>query len=90
MPILSKIPILGALFRSKQFQQNKTELVIFVKPRVLSNPLTGDQTAFTSPFNVGDNTNTAAQLGNPGISSFNGGASIAGSAGAGGSGGGQQ
>lgn len=77
IPILSKIPIIGSLFRSKDFRQNKTELVIFVRPRVLPNPLTGDQTAFTNPVAIGDNTNVATQLGNPGISSFNGGGAVA-------------
>jgi len=31
---LSEIPILGALFRSKEFRNNKTELVIFVTPYI--------------------------------------------------------
>jgi Flp pilus assembly secretin CpaC len=35
-PILGQIPILGALFRSQEFQNNKTELVIVVHPEVLS------------------------------------------------------
>ncbi len=87
VPILSKIPILGALFKSKQFQQNKTELVIFVRPHVLPNPLTGDQIAPAGVVAIGDNTNSATQLGNPGISSFNGGGAAATSAPSGGGGG---
>jgi pilus assembly protein CpaC len=31
---LSKIPVLGALFRSKDFRNNKSELVIFVTPYI--------------------------------------------------------
>ncbi len=34
-PILGDIPILGALFRSSQFQKNETELVIIVTPRLV-------------------------------------------------------
>jgi pilus assembly protein CpaC len=32
LPILGDIPILGALFRSKRFQNDETELVVFVTP----------------------------------------------------------
>ncbi|BCM90497.1 type II secretion system protein D [Abditibacteriota bacterium] len=73
VPILSKIPIIGSLFKSKDFRQNKTELVVFVKPHVMANPLTGDQIAPAGVVAVGDNSNSATQLGNPGIASFNGG-----------------
>ncbi|HKJ72310.1 MAG TPA: type II and III secretion system protein family protein, partial [Gammaproteobacteria bacterium] len=34
-PILGDIPILGALFRSTDFQQNKSELVIVVTPHLV-------------------------------------------------------
>jgi len=48
---LSKIPILGALFRSKDFLNERTELVIFVTPQVYdaSNPVNkaGMETAKT-------------------------------------------
>ncbi len=76
VPILSKIPIIGSLFKSKDFRTNKTELVIFVRPRVLPNPLTGDQLAPAAVVNVGENTNVAAQLGNAGLSAFNAGGTI--------------
>ncbi|MCJ7750853.1 MAG: type II and III secretion system protein, partial [Armatimonadetes bacterium] len=39
VPILGDIPLLGALFRSSATSVNRTDLVIFVTPRVLS--LTG-------------------------------------------------
>lgn len=71
IPVLSKIPIIGSLFKSKDFRQNKTELVVFVKPRVLANPLPAGQSAFAGVTAVGNNSNAAAQLGNGGISSFN-------------------
>ena len=34
-PILGEIPILGALFRSTDFQNDKTELVFVVTPRLV-------------------------------------------------------
>ncbi len=36
LPGLGSIPILGALFSSKDFTENRTELVVFVKPEVVS------------------------------------------------------
>ncbi|MBV1908680.1 MAG: pilus assembly protein N-terminal domain-containing protein [Kangiellaceae bacterium] len=36
VPFLGDIPILGELFKSKDFQTNKTELVIFVTPRIVT------------------------------------------------------
>ncbi|HHW13740.1 MAG TPA: type II and III secretion system protein, partial [Firmicutes bacterium] len=35
LPFLSKLPILGHLFASKSFQSGKTQLVIFVTPRLI-------------------------------------------------------
>lgn len=43
VPVLGDIPVLGALFRSKNFQNKETELVVFVTPTVVS---------ATSPGNV--------------------------------------
>jgi pilus assembly protein CpaC len=34
-PILGDIPVLGALFRSRQFQKSETELVIIVTPHLV-------------------------------------------------------
>jgi pilus assembly protein CpaC len=36
LPFLQKIPIIGSLFSSKDFRDNKTELVIFVRPEIIS------------------------------------------------------
>jgi pilus assembly protein CpaC len=36
LPGLSRIPVFGALFGSQEFQDNRTELVVFVKPEVIS------------------------------------------------------
>ncbi len=36
LPVLSRIPILGPLFSSKDFRDNKSELVIFVRPSIMN------------------------------------------------------
>jgi len=38
VPLLSKLPILGALFRSKSEQRAKTELLIVLTPHVITSP----------------------------------------------------
>lgn len=48
-PVLGEVPILGALFRSSEFQQDKTELVFLVTPRLVK-PLTGDVPLPTDSF----------------------------------------
>ncbi|MBV2168865.1 MAG: pilus assembly protein [Bdellovibrio sp.] len=35
VPFLSRLPVLGALFASKDFRENRSELVIFVRPTIL-------------------------------------------------------
>ena len=35
LPLLGDLPVLGALFRSKRFQNDETELVVFVTPTVV-------------------------------------------------------
>jgi len=82
IPLLSRLPILGSLFKSKRFQRNETELVIFVTPRVLPNTLAPGQTAPAGVVAAGNTTNTAARLGNPGISSFDAGITAGGGSGA--------
>lgn len=89
VPVLSKIPILGALFTSRRFQRNETELVIFVTPRVLPNPLPVGISGPAAPYAVGNNTNAATVLGNPGIPSFNTNSNFTSPGAGGGSGGGQ-
>lgn len=42
VPLLGSIPILGALFRSTQFQKGETELLIIVTPRLVK-PIRPDQ-----------------------------------------------
>ncbi|MDP1596764.1 MAG: type II and III secretion system protein family protein [Methylotenera sp.] len=49
-PILGNIPILGALFRSSSFQNDKTELLFVVTPRLVK-PLPPDYALPTDSFN---------------------------------------
>jgi pilus assembly protein CpaC len=48
-PILGSIPILGALFRSSEFQNDKTELIFVVTPRLVK-PLSPDYKLPTDSF----------------------------------------
>ena len=70
VPLLSKIPILGQLFSSKRYETGETDLVIFVTPRVLPNPLADGNTAPAAVTAVGPNTTAAVTLGNAGIQTF--------------------
>ena len=92
IPILSEIPILGKLFQSKRYQNFQSELVIFVTPRVLPNPLAPGETAAAGVAAAGNTINTGTVLGNPGIPQFNtGGAfSVTGNGGTGAGGGAPQ
>ena len=49
-PILGEIPIIGALFRSSSFQEDKTELLFVVTPRLVK-PLPPDFALPTDHFN---------------------------------------
>lgn len=49
LPVLGEIPILGALFRSSSFTNNKTELLIVVTPRLIK-PLAGNYSLPTDSF----------------------------------------
>ena len=42
IPFLSKIPLLGALFRSRSAKRTKSNLMVFLRPTILSNPDDGD------------------------------------------------
>jgi general secretion pathway protein D len=37
VPLLSKIPIIGGLFGTQTFRNNRTELVVLITPTVVSN-----------------------------------------------------
>lgn len=58
VPFLSKLPILGSLFTSRNFQRNQTELVFFVTPFVMPNPLRAGETAPVTVFAGVDNGGT--------------------------------
>lgn len=49
LPILGEIPILGALFRSSEFQTDKTELLIVITPRLIK-PLPANYSLPTDAF----------------------------------------
>ncbi len=49
LPILGEIPILGALFRSSEYQTDKTELLIVVTPRLVK-PLPANYSLPTDAF----------------------------------------
>ena len=44
LPLLSGIPVIGGLFGSQHWQSNRTELVLLITPRVLSNEIETQQT----------------------------------------------
>ena len=50
VPLLGDIPVLGALFRSSQFQKNETELVIIVTPHLVKPVDMAKQTLPTDQF----------------------------------------
>jgi len=52
-PVLGNIPFLGALFRSSEFQNDKTELIFVVTPRLVK-PLPPDYKLPTDSFNPPD------------------------------------
>jgi pilus assembly protein CpaC len=43
LPLLGDLPVLGALFRSKRFQNKETELVVFVTPTVMTSQSPGQR-----------------------------------------------
>lgn len=60
VPLLGNIPILGALFRSTQFQKGETELLIIVTPRLIK-PIRPDQVRLPTD-RVADPTSAQAVL----------------------------
>ena len=49
LPFLGEIPVLGALFRSSDFQTDRTELVFIITPHLVK-PLTGEVTLPTDAY----------------------------------------
>lgn len=50
-PVLGDIPILGALFKSEQFQKQETELVILVTPRLVK-PIVADEQSLPTDYYI--------------------------------------
>jgi general secretion pathway protein D len=48
IPVLGDIPLLGAIFRSKETTKNNTELLVFITPIVVDNPDDADR--FNVPY----------------------------------------
>jgi len=46
VPILSKIPILGSLFQSRRFENNESELAIFLTPTIKRVPVNSELTEY--------------------------------------------
>jgi pilus assembly protein CpaC len=36
VPLLGEIPVIGALFRSKAFQKNESELIVVISPKLVA------------------------------------------------------
>jgi pilus assembly protein CpaC len=50
LPLLSRLPVLGPLFSSRDFEESKSELVIFVRPSILED----EEDASPSQAHLGD------------------------------------
>lgn len=61
-PILGDIPLLGALFRSKQTNNDKRELIILVTPKVLVDDTTSNNKKYDLIFNSEDTRNLYEEL----------------------------
>lgn len=53
LPFLGDIPILGALFQSKDFAESKTELVVLITPEIIRPRTDGNLELTRSGFMVG-------------------------------------
>ncbi len=53
VPLLSQIPVLGELFRSKRFNEDETELVIFLTPYLLEDAIMSHRIMGVSDLEVG-------------------------------------
>lgn len=62
VPFLGDIPVLGALFRSKRFQNNETELVVFVTPVAVDRNTFEQEQALASAV---DRLNATPRVGKP-------------------------
>ncbi|MEN6401721.1 MAG: pilus assembly protein N-terminal domain-containing protein [Armatimonadia bacterium] len=66
IPLIGDLPVIGQLFRHKQFQHNETELVIMVTPEIMdkssgkATPVGGKMTGITAAPVGGSSTGVAA------------------------------
>lgn len=51
LPGLQRIPVLGALFGSRDFRENRTELVILVRPSIMKEDSSGDRATHLGDLN---------------------------------------
>jgi pilus assembly protein CpaC len=58
IPLLSQIPIIGELFKHREFTEGETELVIFVTPRIA----TGEQRTADEPHPAQQDLETIRQI----------------------------
>jgi pilus assembly protein CpaC len=42
VPLLGQVPVIGELFKSRNFRENRTELAIFITPIVVSGDAASD------------------------------------------------
>lgn len=49
VPLLGDIPIIGSLFRSKNFQKGDTELLLFVTPKLIKDEVDLESELITNP-----------------------------------------
>lgn len=66
VPFLGDVPVLGALFRSKRFQNNETELVVFVTPVATDDHTPAQAESMTQALN---RLEQAARVGTPDLAS---------------------
>ncbi len=70
LPVLGDIPVLGALFSSKRYQKDETELMIFITPKLQENKLKPGIQAPARSTSVGESTSAQVIMGVQGIPSF--------------------
>jgi pilus assembly protein CpaC len=69
VPFLGSIPVLGALFRSKRFQNDETELVVFVTPVAVDKNTYAQEQSLAKAVS---RLNAAPRVGNPDMDSVPG------------------
>ena len=68
VPFLGRIPILGALFRRTDNQKTRRELIVMVRPHIISTPAEGE--AISQELLKGLSIHPAAPEGQPALGTF--------------------